>query len=66
MDMNRAARRAAYHLQNDEAETLNLLAAGLTRLNDTTAAPKGEETDLAHALRTRRMLRRPLSTTRQS
>lgn len=64
MDMKRAARRAAHQLQNDEAETLSRLAAGLTRLQAPADTPDGEESDMAHALRTRRMLRRPLSTAR--
>lgn len=66
MDINRTARRAAHNLQNDEAEALSRLAAGLTKLRDAPPASNGDETDLSHALRTRRMLRRPLSTTRHT
>lgn len=66
MDIKRAARRAAHQLQNDEAETLSRLAAGLTKLRAAPDAPEGEESDLAHALRTRRMLRRPLSVSRHT
>ncbi len=61
MDMNRTARRAAQALQNDEAETLSRLAAGLTHLTPPQGGKDGEESDMAHALRTRRHLRRPLS-----
>jgi len=67
MDIKRTARRAAARLQNDEAETLSRLAAGLTRLRPAPEAPAdGEESDMAHALRTRRMLRRPLSVSRHT
>ncbi|MFN4024634.1 MAG: hypothetical protein ACK4MQ_07370 [Hyphomonas sp.] len=64
MDIKRAARRAAVRINTDEAETLTRLAAGLTRLEAPADGPDGEESDMAHALRTRRMLRRPLSTAR--
>lgn len=66
MDIKRAARRAAYQLQNDEAEALGRLAAGLTKLRAAPEAPEDGESDLAHALRTRRMLRRPLSVSRHT
>ena len=61
MDIKRTARQAAARLQADEAERLAQLAAGLSRLEARTDRPEGEESDLSHALRTRRRLRRPLS-----
>lgn len=60
MDMKRLERKTSARLQNDEAEALSRLAAGLSRLQAPPGAPEGE-TDMAHALRTRRRLRRPLS-----
>ena len=63
MDMKRMERKTSARLQNDEAETLAPLAAGLSNLEAGKGAP-GEESDLAHALRTRRRLRRPLSSAR--
>lgn len=63
MDMKQTERKTAVRLQNDEAETLARLAAGLSRL-DVGNAPGGGESDLAHALRMRRRLRRPLSSAR--
>ncbi|ABI76814.1 hypothetical protein HNE_0067 [Hyphomonas neptunium ATCC 15444] len=60
MDMKRLERNTSARLQNDEAEALSRLAAGLSRLQAAPGAPEGE-TDLSHALRTRRRLRRPLS-----
>lgn len=64
MDMKRLERTTATRLQNDEAETLARLAAGLSKLDVGQGAPGGDETDMAHALRTRRRLRRPLSSAR--
>lgn len=64
MDMKQTERKTATRLQNDEAETLARLAAGLSRLDVGGSAPGGEESDMAHALRTRRRLRRPLSSAR--
>ena len=61
MDLKRMERKTSARLQNDEAETLARLAAGLSRLQTGPEAPAGEETDMAHALRTRRRLRKPLS-----
>jgi hypothetical protein len=64
MDMKRLERKTATRLLNDEAETLARLAAGLSKLDVGKGASNGEETDMAHALRTRRRLRRPLSSAR--
>ena len=54
MDMKRLERTSATRLQNDEAETLARLAAGLWKLDAGEGAPGGEGTDMAHALRRRR------------
>jgi len=64
MDMKQTERKTAARLQNDEAETLARLAAGLSRLDVGSSAPSSGESDMAHALRTRRRLRRPLSSAR--
>ncbi len=64
MDIKHTERRTSARLQADEAERLAQLAAGLSRLVAAPGAPKGEESDLSHALRTRRRLRRPLSSAR--
>ena len=64
MDMKRTERNTSARLQNDEAEALARLAAGLSRLDVGKRPPEGEESDMAHALRTRRRLRRPLSSAR--
>ncbi|WP_213269317.1 hypothetical protein [Hyphomonas sp.] len=64
MDMKRLEQATAARLQKDEAETLARLAAGLSKLDAGQGAPGGDETDMAHALRTRRRLRRPLSSAR--
>lgn len=55
--------RAAEAIQGaDDAATRN--AARLSPLTKPAEAPEATESDLAHALRTRRMLRKPLSTSR--
>lgn len=65
MDMKRTERQTAARLQADEAERLAQLAAGLSKLDSGPRPPKnGDESDLSHALRTRRQLRRPLSSAR--
>ncbi|MBA4225406.1 MAG: hypothetical protein C0456_02150 [Hyphomonas sp.] len=64
MDMKQTERKTAARLQNDEAETLARLAAGLSRLDVGSSVPSSGESDMAHALRTRRRLRRPLSSAR--
>jgi hypothetical protein len=51
MDLKQTERKTATRLQNDEAETLARLAAGLSRLEVGEAPARGEESDLAHALR---------------
>lgn len=64
MNLKQTSRRAAVQIQQDETENLARLAARLTQLQDAAGTPDAPETDLAHALRNRRMLRRPLSTAR--
>ena len=64
MDLKQTERRTSARLQADEAERLAQLAAGLSKLEAGKGASGGEESDIAHALRTRRRLRRPLSSAR--
>jgi hypothetical protein len=59
---NRTLRAAEALKAADDAATRT--AARLTPLEKPVEAPDEAESDLAHALRTRRMLRKPLSTTR--
>lgn len=61
MDLKRTERRTSAWLQTDEAERLAQLAAGLSKLETAPERPKGGESDIAHALRTRRRLRGALS-----
>lgn len=64
MDMKHTERRTSARLQADEAERLAQLAAGLSKLDAGKGGAKGDESDLSHALRTRRRLRKPLSSAR--
>ena len=64
MSLNRETLNAAERLRREDTESLCRLAARLTQLQHEAGTPDAPETDLAHALRTRRLLRRPLSTTR--
>lgn len=64
MSLKRESLKASERIRQDETENLCRLAARLTQLQDDAGTPDGSETDLAHALRTRRLLRRPLSTMR--
>ncbi|MEQ9505669.1 MAG: hypothetical protein RLO80_05320 [Hyphomonas sp.] len=64
MDLKQASLKAAERTRQDETENLARLAARLTQLQDAAGTPDAPESDLAHALRTRRMLRKPLSTAR--
>lgn len=59
---NRTLRAAEAIMRADEAATKT--AARLSPLEKPAEAPEQAESDLAHALRTRRMLRKPLSTAR--
>ena len=60
--LNRTLRAAEALKGEDTAAIRN--AARLSPLTAKDAAPADTESDLAHALRTRRMLRKPLSETR--
>ncbi|MBA3068591.1 MAG: hypothetical protein FP825_08930 [Hyphomonas sp.] len=64
MSLKRESLKAAERIRQDDTENLCRLAARLTRLQEASDKPETGESDLAHALRTRRMLRRPLSTMR--
>lgn len=59
MDLRITEIRAAEAVQNAGAEALSRRAAKLAKLKQRETAP---ESDMAHALRTRRKLRTPLST----
>lgn len=64
MDLNKASQRAAARLRQDDTENLCRLAARLTQMQEEAGIPDAPESALTYALRTRRQLRRPLSTTR--
>lgn len=64
MDLKHTERRTSARLQQDEADRLAQLAAGLSKLDSGPDKPKGDESDISHALRTRRRLRKPLSSAR--
>jgi hypothetical protein len=64
MDLNKASQRAAARLRQDDTENLCRLAARLTQMQEEAGIPGAPESALTYALRTRRRLRRPLSTTR--
>ncbi|MEQ8299098.1 MAG: hypothetical protein RH945_01000 [Hyphomonas sp.] len=62
MDLRITEIRAAEAVQNAGAEALSRRAAKLAKLKQRETAPDAPESDMAHALRTRRKLRTPLST----
>ena len=64
MDLNKASRKAAERIRQDDTENLCRLAARLTQMQEEAALPDAPESALTYALRTRRRLRRPLSTAR--
>jgi len=64
MDLNKASLKAAERIRQDDTENLCRLAARLTQMQEESGIPDGPETSLAYALRTRRRLRRPLSSAR--
>jgi hypothetical protein len=64
MSLKRETLKAAERIRQDDTENLCRLAARLTQLQADAGTPAETETDLAHALRNRRMLRRPLSSAR--
>ena len=62
MDLRITEIRAAEAVRHDSAEDLSRRAAKLAQLHETETKPDAPESDMAHALRTRRRLRKPLST----
>ena len=62
MDLRITEIRAAEAVQKAGAEELSRRAAKLAKLKQRETAPDAPESDMAHALRTRRKLRTPLST----
>lgn len=61
MDLRTLEMRTSEAIRRDGAEEMSRRAAKLSRLAPDTGRADGPETDMAHALRTRRRLRRPLS-----
>tara|TARA_R110001606_G_scaffold76081_1_gene176066 strand:- start:1872 stop:2066 length:195 start_codon:yes stop_codon:yes gene_type:complete len=61
MDLRTLEMRTSEAIRQDGAEALSRRAAKLSRLEADTKPANGPETELAHALRTRRRLRKPLS-----
>ena len=62
MDLRITEIRAAEAVRKAGAEALSRRAAKLAPLHETETQPDAPESDMAHALRTRRHLRKPLST----
>lgn len=62
MDLRTIEIRAAEAIRHDSAEGASRHAAKLVRLTQLETPPDTPESDMAHALRTRRRLRKPLST----
>jgi len=62
MDLRITEIRAADAIQHGSAEDVSRRAAKLAKLKERETAPDAPESDMAHALRTRRKLRKPLST----
>ncbi|KCZ58372.1 hypothetical protein [Hyphomonas chukchiensis] len=61
MDLRTLELRTSEAIRKDGAEEMGRRAAKLSRLEADTTPATGAETELAHALRTRRRLKRPLS-----
>jgi hypothetical protein len=61
MDLRTLELRTSEAIRKDGAEEMSRRAAKLSRLVPEAGRADGPETDMAHALRTRRRLRRPLS-----
>jgi hypothetical protein len=61
MDLRITEIRAAEAVRKDSDEDLSRQAAKLSRLERAGDVPDAPESDMAHALRTRRRLRTPLS-----
>ncbi|MEH6411869.1 MAG: hypothetical protein V7741_15185 [Hyphomonas sp.] len=62
MDLRITEIRAADAISHDSAEDASRRAAKLARLEELETAPDAPESDMAHALRTRRRLRKSFST----
>mgnify|MGYP003655123984 CR=1 FL=1 len=62
MDLRMTEIRAAEAVQKAAAEELSRRAAKLAPLHETETPPDAPESDMAHALRTRRRLRQSFST----
>ncbi|MEH6809241.1 MAG: hypothetical protein V7651_10330 [Hyphomonas oceanitis] len=61
MDLRTLEIKTSEAIRKDGAEEMGRRAAKLSRLEAEATPATGAETELAHALRTRRRLRRPLS-----
>ena len=62
MDLRMTEIRAAEAVRKAGAEELSRRAAKLAQLHETETRPDAPESDMAHALRTRRHLRKSFST----
>jgi hypothetical protein len=62
MDLRKTEIRAAEAVRHDTDADMSRRAAKLAPLHETETPPDAPESDMAHALRTRRHLRKPLST----
>ena len=62
MDLRKTEIRAAEAIRHDTDVDMSRRAAKLAPLHETETKPDAPESDLGHALRTRRHLRKPLST----
>jgi hypothetical protein len=62
MDLRITEIRAAEAVRNDTDADMSRRAARLAQLRETETAPDAPESDMAHALRTRRRLRKRFST----
>ena len=62
MDLRKTRLEAAEAIRHDTDADMSRRAAKLAPLHEIETAPDGPESDMAHALRTRRHLRKPLST----
>ena len=62
MDLRKTEIRAAEAIRHDTDADMSRRAAKLAPLHETETKSDAPESDMAHALRTRRHLRKPLST----
>ena len=63
MDLRKTSLKAAEAIRHDTDEDISRRAAQKSPLEQADVTPDAPESDMAHALRTRRRLRKPLSTT---